>query len=99
MEESIAVADGLGSRERLAPTADESAAMPGATAGATGSLKVDARVDDSTLESGVEEPVVPEEQRSLPETSEGVVGHAVWPLSPLATEEEDEVEEIEHEES
>ena len=39
----------------------------------------------------------------LPDVSKGVVRHAVWPPSPLAvpptTEEEDEVEEIEHEES
>jgi len=46
--------------------------------------------------------VVPEEQATLPEMSEGVVGCSVRPPSPevvpLAMEEEDEVE-IEHEES
>ena len=39
---------------------------------------------------------------TLPEASEGVVGHAIRPLSPqvvpLAVVEEDEVEEIEHDE-
>ena len=39
----------------------------------------------------------------LPEASEGVIGHVVWPSSPLvvppAVEEEDKVEEIEREES
>ena len=45
--------------------------------------------------------MAPEEQIVLPKASEGVVGHAVRPLSPLvvpsAAEEEDEVEEIERE--
>ena len=52
MEESTAAADGLGGGEQLAPMADESAAMPGVTAGATGSSEVDARVADATPELG-----------------------------------------------
>ena len=55
------------------------------------------------LEYGAEKPVVLEEQAALPKTSEGMVGHAVRPPSPQvappAAEEEDEVEEIEREES
>ena len=47
--------------------------------------------------------MVPEEQVALPKTSEGVVRHSVRPPSPQvappAAEEEDEVEEIEREES
>ena len=103
MEESTAAADVLGGGERLAPTADGSVAMPGATAEAAESLEADAGVADAASESTIDKLVVPEEQTALPEASEGVVGHAVWPPShlvvPPATEEEDEVEEIEHEES
>ena len=94
--------DGLGSRERLASTLDELAAVPGATAGATESLEADARVADAMPELGAEEPVERKEQVALPETSKGVVGHVVRPSSPQvappAAEEEDEVEEIEREE-
>jgi len=61
---------------------DESAAMPVAMVGATGSLEVDAGVADAVLESGVEKPVVLEDQAALPKTLEGMVGHAVWPPSP-----------------
>ena len=64
---------------------------------------MDAGVADAMLESGAEKPMVPEELTALPEASEGMVGHAVHPPSPLvvppATEEEDKVEEIEREES
>ena len=64
---------------------------------------VEAGATDAAPESRAEKPVVPEEQTALPEASEGVVGHAVRPSSPLvvplAAEEEDEVEEIEREES
>jgi hypothetical protein len=77
--------------------------MLGATTGATESSKAGARAANVTLESRVGRPVVPEEQATLPEMSEGVVGHVVRPLSPqvapLDAEEEDEVEEIEREES
>ena len=44
----------------------------------------------------------PEEQTALLEALEGVVGHAMWPLSPLVVPpaiEEDKVEEIEREEA
>ena len=101
-EESTAAADGLGGGERLVPTVDKSAAMPGAMAGATGFSKVDAGVVDAVPESGAEKPVVLEEQAALLETLEGVVGHAVWQLSPSVVPpaaEEDEVEGIEHEKS
>ena len=47
--------------------------------------------------------MVSEEQATLPKMSEGVVGRTMRPpspqVAPLAVEEEDEVEEIEHEES
>ena len=52
--------------------------------------------------SAVDKTMVPEEQTMLLESSEGVVGHTVWPPSPMVVPpamEEDEVEEIEHEES
>ena len=103
LEESTADADELGGRERLASVADEPMAMPRAMVGTTRSSDVDAGVVDAASESGAEKPMVPEEQTMLPEVSEGVVGHAVRPLSPLvvppATEEEDKVEEIKREES
>ena len=99
MEESTAAADGLGDGERFVPMADEPAAVPGVIAGAVGSSEADAGVADVASKSRAEKPVVPEEQTALPEASEGVVGHAVRPPSPLvvptATKEEDEVEEIE----
>ena len=59
-EESTATADELGSRERLASMADEPAAVPEATARATGSSEAEAGVADAVPESGVEKPVVPE---------------------------------------
>ena len=95
--------DGLGDEERLATTVDESAVMPKATARAVGSSEADAGVANAALESGMEKPVVPEEQAAFQKTPEGVVGHAVRPPSPQvappAAEEEDEVEEIESEEA
>ena len=102
-EESSAPAGGLGRDEWLAPTVDGSAVVPGATAVAAESSEVTARVADATSESAADKPVAPEEQTALPEASEGVVGHAVRPPSPLvvplAAEEEDKVEDIKHEES
>ena len=47
---------------------DESAATPGATAGATGSSEAEARVIDAASESGAERSMVPEEQAALPKT-------------------------------
>ena len=102
MEESTTPAGGLGDGERLAPMADESVAVPGATAEAAGSSGAEAGVADAAPESRAEKPAVPGEQMALPEVSESMVGHVVRPPSPqvvpLAVE-EDEVEEIEREES
>ena len=86
----------------MVPTVDEPTAVPKATAGAAGPSKVEARVADATPKSETERPAVLGEQTALLEVSEGVVGHLVRPPSPqvvpLAVE-EDEVEEIEREES
>ena len=66
---------------------------------AAGSSGAEARVSHATPESRTEKPTVLREQTALPELSEGVVRHAIRPLSPQvvppATAEEDEVEEIE----
>ena len=78
-------------------------AMLGATTEAAKAVKADAGVANAAPESGAEKPTVLEEPTAFLEASEGVVGHIVWPPSslvvPPATEEEDEVEEIECEES
>jgi len=74
-EESSAPAGGLGDSERLAPTADRSAAVPGATVEAAKSSGAEARV--VALESRAEKLAMPEEQTACPKTSKGVVGHAV----------------------
>ena len=82
--------------------ADGSATVPEATAIAAGSLEADAGVADTTPESVVDKSVVLKEQTMLPQASKGVVRHAIRPPSPLVVPsdaEEDEVEEIEHEES
>ena len=76
-EESIAAADVLGGGEWLAPMADGSAVMPGATAEAARSSKADAGVADVVPKSRMGKPMGPEEQAALSETSEGVVGHAI----------------------
>ena len=81
-KESTTAADELGGVERLASTADEPAAVPEATAGATGSLEADAGVVDAALESGADKPVEPKEQVALPEMSKGVVGCAMQPPRP-----------------
>ena len=102
-EESTATADGLGGGERLASMVDGSVTVPGATAKAAGSSRAEAGVAEATPEARAEKPVVPKEQTTLPEASKDVVGHIVRPRSPLvvppAVAEEDEVEEIEREES
>ena len=81
----------------MAPTVDGLAAV------ATRSSEVTPRDTDPALESMVEKLVVPEEQTTFPKVLKGVVRHDIWPPSPLvvppATEEEDEMEEIEREES
>ena len=86
--EPIAAPGGLGGSERLSMTANELAAAPSAPS--------------TTAEFGAENLAVPREPTALPDASEGMVGPAIRPPSPqmvpLATVEEDEVEEIEHEE-
>ncbi|XP_066392294.1 uncharacterized protein [Miscanthus floridulus] len=67
----------------------ESAAVPGATTGATGSLEADAGVTDTALESRVEKPEVLEEQMALPEALEGMRGNEV-----VVMEEEDTTREV-----
>ena len=82
--------------------ADGSAVKPAIMAETAESSEVAAGVANATLESGTEKPAVPGEQTTLLEVSGGMVEHAVWPLSPQVAPpamEEDEVEEIEHEES
>ena len=77
-------------------------ATPEATATAARSSEAEARAAESMPESRAERPMVSEEQAALSETSEGMVGCVVWPLSPQVVPpavEEDEVEEIEREES
>ena len=87
----------------MAPTVDGSATMPGATAETAGSSAVNAGDASATPESRAAKPVAPKEQMARPETSQGVVEPAVRPrrppMVPLAMAEEDEVEEIEREES
>ena len=87
----------------MAPSVDGLAVVSGAKAVAIGSSEADAGVAGAVPESLAGKLVVPEEQTALPKASKGMVGHTVWPPSPLvvplAMEEEDEVEEIEHEES
>ena len=102
-EESTAAVGELGGDEQLAPMANELMAMPGAMVKATRSSRAEAGVNNAMLEARAKKPTVPEEQMALPKALKGVVGHAVRPQSPLvvspSAEEEDEVEEIEHEES
>ena len=102
MEESTTPAGGLGDGERLTPTVDGSAILPRVMAEAVGSSRAEARVSHAAPESGTEKPMVPGDKMTLPKVSEGVVEHAVRPPSPSVVPpamEEDEVEEIEHEES
>ena len=102
-EESAAATGELGGGKELAPMVDGSATVPGAIAEAAGSSRAKARVADTAPESGVKKPVMLEQQTALPKASEGMVRHAIRPSSPLvvlpAAKEEDEVEEIECEES
>ena len=83
--------------------ADGLATMPRATARTIESSAANAGDADAAPESGAAKPVAPEEQTTPPLVLQGVVKPAVrpWspPMVPLATEEEDEVEEIEREES
>ena len=102
-EESIAAAVRPGGDEQLAPMVDGSAAMPGATAETAGSSAANAGDGGAVPKSGVAKPVAPEDQPAPPEVWQGVVGPVVRARSPPvvapAATEEDEVEEIEREES
>ena len=66
----------------MVPMADGSAVMPEATVEATGSSRAKAGVANATVESRMKKPMVLGEQTALPEVSEGMVRHAVCPLSP-----------------
>ena len=68
-EESTAAAGKLGGDEHLAPTADGSATMPGATAKTAGSSAANAGDAGAMLESRAAKPVAPEEQPAPPEAS------------------------------
>jgi len=61
VEESATTPGGVEGGEQLATTANESAAMLGATAGAIGSSEAEARVADTAPKSGAEKPMVLEE--------------------------------------
>ena len=103
VKDSTTTADGVGGGERLATTVDDSTEMPGATARAAKSLEAGAGAIDVVPESGEQMPASSEEQTARPEMPQGAVGRSVRPPSPQgappAVEEEDEVEEIEREES
>jgi len=102
-EESIAAASGLGGSEQSAPTVDGSTTMPKATVETAWSSVANAGDASAMPESRAAKPVVLEEQLVPPKASQSMVGLAVRPWSPLvvplAVVEEDEVEEIEREES
>ena len=87
----------------MAPTVDGSAAMPEATAENAGSSVANAGDADAAPKLGAAKPVAPKEQPVTPEVLQGVVGPAIRPWSPSvvppAMAEEDEVEEIEREQS
>ena len=68
-EESAAATGELGGGEQLAPTADKSVTMPGATAKTAGSSAVNAGDVGAMSESGAAKPMVPEEQTMPPEAS------------------------------
>jgi len=82
MEESTAAGGGLGGGERLAPTVDRSAAMPGAMVENAGSSAVNAGDAGAAPETGAARPVQPKEPTAFLETLEGMVGRIVRPLSP-----------------
>ena len=87
----------------MTTTTADAMETPGATVGATESSEMGAGAANVMLESRAGRLVVPEKKAVLLETSEGVVERTVRPPSPQvappAVEEEDEVEEIECEES
>ena len=69
---------------------------------AAGAVGAETRVAGEVPEFGAAEPTAAEDQTAPPEASLGMVGPAVWPLSPQVvpptTAKEDKVEEIEHDE-
>ena len=69
MEESTATTGELGGSEQLAPTVDESATVPRATAKATGSSATNARDVDAAPKSRAVRQITPEEQTTPPEAS------------------------------
>jgi len=81
---------------------DELATVPEATTETARSSGAETGAADAAPAFKAERPTVPEEQTALPGASEGVVRHAIRPLSPQvvppATMEEDKVEEIERDE-
>ena len=81
----------------------ESTETPGATAGATEFLGAGAGAANVVLESTVQRPAASEERSACPKMPQGRVDRCVRPPSPQAAPpvvvEEDEVEEIEREES
>ena len=81
-EDSTTVADGVGGRERLATTVDDSIEKPGVTARAAKSSEVGAGAVDDVLKSRTQRPEALEEQAARPEMSQGMVGRSVWPPSP-----------------
>ena len=72
-EESTIAAGKLGDDERAVLTMDGSVAVPEATARTTDSLGAKAAVAGNVPESGAVKPVVPEEQTTLLEASQGMV--------------------------
>ena len=102
-KESTTAANGVGSGEQLARTVDDSTETSGATTRAAESSEARAGATDVVPESRAQRPAASEEQATRPEMPQGVVGRCMRPPSPQvappAVEEEDEVEEIEREES
>ena len=98
-KESTTAVGGLKDGERSASARDGSVTIPEATAITAMPSVAEAGATSEAPESGSAKPVVPEELTAPPEASQGMVGPAVRPqcppaVSPAATEEEDEVEEI-----
>ena len=87
----------------MEPMVDESVMVPRAMAKVAGSSAANAGDVDAAPESGAARPDMPEEHMAPPKASQSVVRPAARPRNPPvvppAAEEEDEVEEIEREES
>ena len=90
---------GSGDGEGPASAEAGSATMPEAMMGSAGPLGAETRVASEATESGSVRPGVPEELTVPPEVSQVMLGPTVQPhsppaVTPTASEEEDEVEEI-----